>query len=201
MTNREVAEVAFISPKTVEANLSRVYRKLGIRSRAELGARMAERAAHRRRRAGTAADVGKHPIPTWAAGRSVPAMHRRQPDSPVSGTYLALGDGPACPADPRRHRNTRERHKVKRIRRSESSLLRRTPATIGLAAVVALALASPAGADRVRVEGLTPISGATPFPDKCGVQEDFAAGSEGDPRLAVNPRDPRTSSSPTRKTR
>jgi Bacterial regulatory proteins, luxR family len=31
----------FISPKTVEANLARVYRKLGIRSRAELGARLA----------------------------------------------------------------------------------------------------------------------------------------------------------------
>ena len=40
MTNREVAEAAFVSPKTVEANLARVYRKLGIRSRAELGARM-----------------------------------------------------------------------------------------------------------------------------------------------------------------
>jgi DNA-binding CsgD family transcriptional regulator len=41
LTNREVAEAAFISPKTVEANLSRIYRKLGIRSRAELGAWMA----------------------------------------------------------------------------------------------------------------------------------------------------------------
>ena len=41
MTNRQVAERAFVSPKTVEANLARVYRKLGIRSRAELGARMA----------------------------------------------------------------------------------------------------------------------------------------------------------------
>jgi DNA-binding CsgD family transcriptional regulator len=40
-TNRQVAEAAFVSPKTVEANLARVYRKLGIRSRAELGARMA----------------------------------------------------------------------------------------------------------------------------------------------------------------
>jgi len=35
-----VAEQAFISPKTVEANLAKVYRKLGISSRAELGARM-----------------------------------------------------------------------------------------------------------------------------------------------------------------
>lgn len=38
MSNREVAAALFISPKTVEANLSRIYRKLAIRSRAELGA-------------------------------------------------------------------------------------------------------------------------------------------------------------------
>ena len=42
MTNREVATAAFMSPKTVQANLARVYRKLGISSRAELGARMAD---------------------------------------------------------------------------------------------------------------------------------------------------------------
>ncbi len=40
LTNREAAEQLFVSPKTVEAALGRVYRKLGIRSRAELGARM-----------------------------------------------------------------------------------------------------------------------------------------------------------------
>lgn len=40
MTNREVAVALFISPKTVEANLARIYRKLGIHSRAELGRRM-----------------------------------------------------------------------------------------------------------------------------------------------------------------
>lgn len=40
MTNREVATALFISPKTVEANLARIYHKLGIRSRAELGQRM-----------------------------------------------------------------------------------------------------------------------------------------------------------------
>lgn len=40
MTNLEVAAQLFISPKTVEANLSRIYRKLGIQSRAELGGRM-----------------------------------------------------------------------------------------------------------------------------------------------------------------
>ncbi|MCT7661833.1 ATP-binding protein [Mycobacterium deserti] len=43
VTNREMAAVLFISPKTVEANLSRIYRKLNIRSRAELG-RIMERA-------------------------------------------------------------------------------------------------------------------------------------------------------------
>jgi DNA-binding CsgD family transcriptional regulator len=40
LTNRQVAEQSFLSSKTVEANLARVYRKLGITSRAELGARM-----------------------------------------------------------------------------------------------------------------------------------------------------------------
>ena len=39
-TNREVAQAAFMSPKTVEANLTRVYQKLGIRTRAELGRRL-----------------------------------------------------------------------------------------------------------------------------------------------------------------
>ena len=42
LTNREVAQQAFMSPKTVQANLTRIYRKLGITSRAELGARMAQ---------------------------------------------------------------------------------------------------------------------------------------------------------------
>ena len=42
LTNREVAARLFMSPKTVEANVARAYRKLGIRSRAELGARLAD---------------------------------------------------------------------------------------------------------------------------------------------------------------
>jgi DNA-binding CsgD family transcriptional regulator len=41
MTNREIGAAAFVSEKTVEANLSRIYRKLSIRSRAELGVRLA----------------------------------------------------------------------------------------------------------------------------------------------------------------
>ena len=43
LTNRQVAAALFVSPKTIEAHLSSVYRKLGVDSRAELGARMAER--------------------------------------------------------------------------------------------------------------------------------------------------------------
>ena len=43
MTNRQIAAEAFVSPKTVEDVLSRVYGKLEIRSRAQLGAWMARR--------------------------------------------------------------------------------------------------------------------------------------------------------------
>jgi DNA-binding CsgD family transcriptional regulator len=40
-SNREIASELFMGVSTVESHLSRVYRKLGIRSRAELGARLA----------------------------------------------------------------------------------------------------------------------------------------------------------------
>ncbi|GAC1656816.1 MAG: LuxR family transcriptional regulator [Candidatus Dormibacteraceae bacterium] len=42
MTNREVAATLLISPKTVEANLARIYHKLEIHSRAELGRKMSK---------------------------------------------------------------------------------------------------------------------------------------------------------------
>jgi DNA-binding CsgD family transcriptional regulator len=42
MTTREVAATLFISPKTVETNLARIYRKLGIKTRAELGRAMSQ---------------------------------------------------------------------------------------------------------------------------------------------------------------
>jgi DNA-binding NarL/FixJ family response regulator len=41
-TNKEVAPRLFLSPKTVELHLGRVYRKLGIRSRTELARLMPE---------------------------------------------------------------------------------------------------------------------------------------------------------------
>jgi DNA-binding CsgD family transcriptional regulator len=41
-TNRDVAAMLFVTPKTVEFHLTRVYRKLGIHSRSELVLRMAD---------------------------------------------------------------------------------------------------------------------------------------------------------------
>ena len=43
LTNKEIAKRAFVSAKTVEANLARAYGKLGVHSRAELGRVMVER--------------------------------------------------------------------------------------------------------------------------------------------------------------
>ena len=44
-SNREVAEALFMTVNTVEANLSRIYRKMGVRSRTELSATMRGQAA------------------------------------------------------------------------------------------------------------------------------------------------------------
>lgn len=43
-TSREIAAALFLSARTVEANLGRIYAKLGIRGRAELGVALRERA-------------------------------------------------------------------------------------------------------------------------------------------------------------
>jgi DNA-binding NarL/FixJ family response regulator len=43
-TNRETAAALFLSPKTIEAHLSRIYSKLSIRSRTELARRFAHEA-------------------------------------------------------------------------------------------------------------------------------------------------------------
>jgi len=44
-TNRDVAATLFVTPKTVEFHLTRVYRKLRIRSRSQLVRRLAENAS------------------------------------------------------------------------------------------------------------------------------------------------------------
>jgi DNA-binding NarL/FixJ family response regulator len=41
-SNKEVAAALFVSPKTVENNLSRIYAKLGVRSRTELALALRE---------------------------------------------------------------------------------------------------------------------------------------------------------------
>ena len=41
-TNREVATALYVSPKTIEVHLSRIFRKLGVRSRTELAGRIAD---------------------------------------------------------------------------------------------------------------------------------------------------------------
>ena len=43
-TNREIAQALFVTPKTVEVHLSRVYRKLGIGSRSQLAGALGESA-------------------------------------------------------------------------------------------------------------------------------------------------------------
>ena len=48
LSSRQIAERAFLAPKTVGNVIGRVYEKLGIHSRAELGARMGEGREHDR---------------------------------------------------------------------------------------------------------------------------------------------------------
>ena len=74
LTNREVAAQLFMSPKTVEANLARAYRKLGIRSRAELGSRLA--------------GAGRNPPQTRGNDR---LCRRPEPRSQVACPDLARG--------------------------------------------------------------------------------------------------------------
>jgi DNA-binding CsgD family transcriptional regulator len=40
LSNQDIAAALFVSAKTVEANLTRIYRKLAIRSRSQLNARL-----------------------------------------------------------------------------------------------------------------------------------------------------------------
>jgi DNA-binding CsgD family transcriptional regulator len=49
LTNRDIGAAVFISPKTVEAHLARIYRKLGIHTRAELGRVIGQQSERKRR--------------------------------------------------------------------------------------------------------------------------------------------------------
>ena len=42
MTNKDIAQALFVTVKTVEVHLSNVYRKLGLKSRRQLGDALAE---------------------------------------------------------------------------------------------------------------------------------------------------------------
>jgi hypothetical protein len=124
-----LAAKLFISPKTVEATLARAYRKLGIRSRAELGARLA-----------------RHTI-----GRGIPshapreAAHRRALISARSGA--ATTTAPATRLPIRTADIVRLQPNPQVTFRDEVGRLR---APIASGSVCAPALASPSRAARYR---------------------------------------------------
>ena len=96
-TVKAVAELAFMSPKTVEAHLTRVYRKLGINSRAELGARLAQDAGRPISR-GSPDSPGVAALPCAMAGSAPSRCRRDRGGSAGAGWWSA--SGPASP--PRR---------------------------------------------------------------------------------------------------
>ena len=60
-SNREVAARLFVSPKTVEGHLGNIYRKLGVRSRTQLAARMSAAAGRSGGSPRTGAEVDPYP--------------------------------------------------------------------------------------------------------------------------------------------
>jgi DNA-binding CsgD family transcriptional regulator len=63
-TYREVADALFVSPKTVQWNLSKIYRKLGVRSRAELAAKLAAEGGR----------AGGSPLPARGQSPAIPPV-------------------------------------------------------------------------------------------------------------------------------
>jgi DNA-binding CsgD family transcriptional regulator len=88
-TNRQVAAELFLSPRTVEDNLARAYRKLGVSSRAELGAAMTRRESAKPLPELSGAE--SMPVPRLPARCSSPAV-----GSPVRGNtgFVAGGRAP-----------------------------------------------------------------------------------------------------------
>ena len=96
-SNREIAERLYVSVKTVEATLTRIYRKLEVRSRTQLAARLA------------------HPlVSTRSPRQSALSRTRVFPATPRRpAQFLRFGYGPpqivACRPTPA-HRTSREYH-------------------------------------------------------------------------------------------
>lgn len=106
-TNREVAAELFISVKTVEGTLSRLYRKFGVRSRTELAHVMAS-AGLRRRRGRATRHRHPHPGPAARARTRTESAHHPHPHpgpAPCARTRTASARArrptPVSPASPR----------------------------------------------------------------------------------------------------
>ena len=69
LSNREIAERLFISPKTAEHHVGRIYAKLGVSTRAEA-------AAYAVRNLG--ARIGEFPLPRRAAVRKLPGQSTKE---------------------------------------------------------------------------------------------------------------------------
>ena len=63
--------------------------------------------------------------------------------------------------------------------------------TLAVACAVAVSVASPALADRARIERLVRLSGASPFPGPCGASAVAQRDAEVETSIAVDPRAPR----------
>ena len=75
-TNHEIAAYLHLSPKTVEWNLTKVYRSVGVRSRTELAARWP--GAHRRNSGETPGESGS----TYSAGSAVSLPGSQREEQP-----------------------------------------------------------------------------------------------------------------------